>query len=384
MRHDTTSTLEHTGTDDAELLALAAACGPTLAAHAVDHDRDGTWVVEAADHLRHAGLLSIGVPVELGGKGATIRQIAMVQRELAHHCGSTALSTAMHQHVVAFTAWRYRRGMPGAEQTLRRVADDGIVLVSTGGGDLTMPHGTAVETDGGYLVSGRKRFASQAPAGTVLSTMFTLETSDGPRVLNVAVPFASPGVRIEHTWDALGMRGTGSEDIVFDQVFVPQERVAANRPFGVVDAPLQVILSIAMTIVAAAYLGVAEAASAAAVDSVRTPHDPTVHRQVGLMTHRLQVAAWALDGAIAVVGDDPAPSMHTLAAVLAAKREVALAGVEVCDLAMEIAGGAAYRKGSPIERAYRDIRAAKFHPLTMEQTLVHAGRLALGQPCDVV
>ena len=65
----------------------------------------------------------------------------MAQRELARHCGSTALASVMHHHVVLFTAWRYRRGLPGAEATLRRVADDGIVLVSTGGADLTRPRG---------------------------------------------------------------------------------------------------------------------------------------------------------------------------------------------------------------------------------------------------
>ena len=74
--------------------------------------------------------------------------------------------------------------------------------------------------------------------------------------------------------------------------------------------------------------------------------------------------------------------MDTFAAVLAAKREIALAGIEICDLAMEVAGGAAYFKGSIIERAYRDIRAAKFHPLTPELSLLHAGRLALGLACD--
>ncbi|MEZ5232035.1 MAG: acyl-CoA dehydrogenase family protein [Acidimicrobiales bacterium] len=90
----------------------------------------------------------------------------------------------------------------------------------------------------------------------------------------------------------------------------------------------------------------------------------------------------ALDGALAVVGEDPQPSMETVAAVMAAKREIAAAGAEVCDVAMDVAGGRAYRKGSPIERAYRDIRAVKFHPLTPEATLLHAGRLALGVPCD--
>ena len=61
---------------------------------------------------------------------------------------------------------------------------------------------------------------------------------------------------------------------------------------------------------------------------------------------------------------------------------MALAGLEVCDIAMELAGGAGYFKSSVIERAYRDIRAIKFHPFTPELSLLHSGRLALGRPTD--
>jgi alkylation response protein AidB-like acyl-CoA dehydrogenase len=100
------------------------------------------------------------------------------------------------------------------------------------------------------------------------------------------------------------------------------------------------------------------------------------------MRNRLQVAGWALDGALSTIGDDPQPSMQTVAAVMAAKREIGDAGLQICDLAMDVTGGASFFKGSPIERAYRDMRAIKFHPLTWEQTLTHAGRLALGLPCD--
>ncbi len=100
------------------------------------------------------------------------------------------------------------------------------------------------------------------------------------------------------------------------------------------------------------------------------------------MDTRLRVAGWALSGALDVVGDDPAPSMDTVVAVMAAKREVALAGIEVCDLAMDVAGGSAYYRTSPIERCYRDIRGAKFHPFSLEETLVHAGQVALGRPAD--
>ncbi len=101
------------------------------------------------------------------------------------------------------------------------------------------------------------------------------------------------------------------------------------------------------------------------------------------MRHRVQVAQWALDGALEVIAEVPEPSEERMMAALTAKREVALAAVEVCDLAMEVAGGSAFRKGSVIERAYRDVRAASFHPLTPEQTLRRSGQLAVGVPTDL-
>jgi alkylation response protein AidB-like acyl-CoA dehydrogenase len=242
-----------------------------------------------------------------------------------------------------------------------------------------------VKVEGGYRVSGHKIFASQSPVGTAMSTMFPYDDPEqGRRVLNMAVPFGE-GVTVLDNWDTLGMRGTGSHDVVIEDVFVPEERVLANRPYGVVDPPLQVIVTIAIPIISAVYLGVAEAAYAAALEAAAPKAtDPTVQRQVGLMSHKLRVAAWALQASYDEIGDDPAPSPEAMAAAMAAKREIALAGVEVCDLAMEVGGGAAFFKGSVIERCYRDVRAAKFHPLTPEQTLLHAGRLALGQPVDTI
>lgn len=370
--------------DDLELVAWAASFGPVLEAHAADHDADGSWVEESFAALQAGGMLTLAVPRELGGMGATIGQITLVERELARHCGSTALAMSMHQHVTAFTAWRWRRGLPGAEATLQRVAGGETVLASTGGGDFATPRGQAVRVDGGYRVSGTKRFVSQSPVAAAMSTMFTYDDPErGPRVLNMAVPFGD-GVTIGSNWDTLGMRGTASHDVTVADVYVPEDKVLADRPFGVIDPPLQVIVSIAMPIISAVYLGVAEGAAAAAIEAAGPSDDPTTQRQVGLIQTRLRVARWALDGALASVGDDPAPSMATVADVMAAKREIALAGVEITDLAMDVAGGRAFFRGSPIERAYRDIRAAKFHPLTPEQSLVHAGRLALGVPCDTV
>ena len=380
----THDTVQPASTED--LVALVRDLGPEMSRHAAAHDTDATFVQESFDLLRAHGLLALAVPSELGGLGATLSAVAAVQQEIARHCPSTALASSMHQHVTAFTAWRYRRGLPGAEATLRRVVDDGIVLVSTGGGDLTEPNGVAVRDESGWRVSGRKAFASQSPVGTVMSTMFRYDDPErGARVLNMAVPIASPGVTVLDDWDPLGMRGTGSNTIVLDDVVVPDERVLADRPHGVVDPPLQVILAIAMPIISAVYLGTATAAYEAAVSEV-APADgePLVQRQIGLMRHRLRVARWALEGAAAEIGDDPQPSLDIVLAAMAAKREIALAAIEVCDIAMEVAGGRAFRRGSVIERCYRDVRAVKFHPFTPEVTLLHAGRAALGLPVDAI
>lgn len=377
---------EDHGTREQALVAWADELGGALAEHSATHDRDGTFVTEAYDLLRSSGYLGLAVPTELGGRGATIREVSMAQRTLARHCASTALASVMHHHVVLFTAWRYRRGLPGAEATLRKVVDDGIVIVSTGGADLTRPRGAATKVDGGYLVRGHKIFASQAPVGAVMSTMFPYDDPDEGRiVLNLAVPMSAEGVTVLDTWDALGMRGTGSHDVEIHDVFVPEDKVLARRPWGKLDPPLQVILMHAIPPITAVYLGVAEAArdhAVAAIAGTARAEDPTMQRQVGLMDTRLRVAAWALDGALTAVGDDPAPSMEVVAQVQAAKREVSLAGLEVCDLAMEVGGGGAFYKTSPIERAYRDMRGIKYHPFSPEESLVHAGQVALGLPAD--
>ena len=84
------------------------------------------------------------------------------------------------------------------------------------------------------------------------------------------------------------MRGTSSHDVDFDDVFVPDERVLADRPYGEIDAPLQVISSIGFVVISAVYLGIAEGAYAHAVASLADKQVSTiVQRQVGLMTHRL-------------------------------------------------------------------------------------------------
>ena len=108
--------------------------------------------------------MSALVPSELGGGGATHGEVCQVLRELAHHCGSTALALSMHTHLVAAAVWRHKHGQP-AEALLRKIAASELVLVSTGAGDWVDSVGKAERAPGGYRVSAVKRFGSGSPVG---------------------------------------------------------------------------------------------------------------------------------------------------------------------------------------------------------------------------
>jgi alkylation response protein AidB-like acyl-CoA dehydrogenase len=156
-------------------------------------------------------------------------------RTIARHCGSTGLAIAMHTHQVAIPAWRWPPpGVAAVEPLLRRIAAELLVLVSTGGSDWVGGSGEAVPVEDGYRIHARKIFSSGSPAGDLLMTGAVLKgTEDGPgEVLHFAVPLSSPHVKVLDTWHALGMRGTGSHDVLIDGHVVP----AAASPSAAVRA----------------------------------------------------------------------------------------------------------------------------------------------------
>src|SRR5690349_13922048 len=138
----------------------------------------------------------------------------------------------MHTHLVAATVWRRLQGQP-VDALLRRIAAEQLVLVSTGASDWLTSSGTAVRVDGGFYVSGRKIFGSGSPAGDLLITTAVFEDPrDGATVLHFPVSMKGEGVTVLDNWRALGMRSTGSNDVIFENVFIPESVVSLRRPRG--------------------------------------------------------------------------------------------------------------------------------------------------------
>jgi alkylation response protein AidB-like acyl-CoA dehydrogenase len=380
--------------DDDAFVPLAEQLGAEFAPAAAAHDRDNTFVHENFARMREAGYLRLAVPEELGGLGASMRQVCFAQAALAASCASTALAVNMHLYLTLANVFRWRRGAPGADTLLRRVASDGLVLMTSGGSDGIWPNAKAVKENGGYRVSGRKVFCSQAPVADILTTMASYDDPQtGPVVLLVGIPMNAPGVTILDTWDALGMRATGSHDVLLENVPISESQVAGRRPWGTVDPILRAAGIHFAPTVASVYAGVAAGARDEALrvlgsrrtsDGRALADDPTVQRQVGQMDVKLRTIWWSLLGALAELGDDYEPDDRAMAAVMIAKRHVVTEAQSVVDLAIEAVGGSAYFKSSPLERAYRDVRAGLFHPLNPERTLLYVGRLALGVSAETI
>jgi alkylation response protein AidB-like acyl-CoA dehydrogenase len=366
-------------TDD-DIVARAAEMGRVAAEHDAAHDRDATFVTEAYDAMHAAGYLRLAVPTDLGGAGATMRQLVLAQHELGRHSGAAALSSTMHHYLTLVQCWRRRRGAADADGVLAKVAE-GLVMATSGGSDWVAPTTVATEVEGGYLFSGRKVFCSQAPVAGVVSTCAVLgEPGPAATVLHAGVPLSAPGVTIVETWDTLGMRGTASHDLVLEDVFVPADKIAGTRPYGELAGPLMVAAIHFAPLAGAAYLGVAAGACDEAVrlTSRRGTPSPAALRQIGDMRCRIRVALWALLAAVEEIGDDPAADEASLETVMLAKRHAVVEARTVVDTALEVGGGAAFFRSSPLERAYRDVRGGPFHPLTPEATLELVGRRALG------
>jgi len=202
--------------------AVARELGPRFAARAAAHDAADRFVAENYRDLRERRVLAAGVPSELGGGGASHADLCVMTRVLAQYCGSTALALSMHTHQVAIAAWRWRHESAPVEPLLRRVAAEQPVIVSSGGSDWLAGSGRAEKVEGGYRITGRKVFASGSPMGDLFMTMAVYDDPEaGPTVVHVAIPFDAAGVAVQDNWRTLGMRGTGSHDVVLDGVFVP-------------------------------------------------------------------------------------------------------------------------------------------------------------------
>ena len=363
-----------------DLQALIPIIGPRFAEGAAERDAGDVFVAEHYDMLKHHRVFSALVPADLGGGGLRHSSMCTFLRQLAHYCPSTALALSMHQHLVAAAAYNHRRGRPG-KKLLERVAADEAVLISTGANDWMESNGAAKRADGGFRISAKKPFGSGSPKGDVLVTSAPFEDpKEGWQVIHFAVPFAAPGVSLADDWRTLGMRSTGSETVILDNVFVRDDAITLRRSRGRFHPAWNTILTVAMPLIMSVYTGVAEAAAAIGQQQAsKRQSDPAVPYLLGELTNELTTAQLALDDMVRLANDlNFAMNLVVTNAVLVRKTIVAESVLATVEKALEAAGGAGFYRKTGLELLLRDAHAAQFHPLSAKRQHRFTGRVALG------
>jgi alkylation response protein AidB-like acyl-CoA dehydrogenase len=367
-------------TQESRFFDVVRKLGPRFAERAAAADAEGRFVADNYAELKEARVMSCAIPAELGGGGASHAELCQLLRELAHHCGSTALALSMHSHLVAATVWRYRHGQP-AEALLRKLAASELVLVSTGAGDWVDSVGRAERAPGGYKIKATKRFCSGSPVGDLMITSAPYDDPErGAEVLVFPVPLRAPGVTVGDDWDALGMRGTGSHSIELDDVFVPDEAISVRRPRGTWHPSWSVAITVAAPIYMAPYLGIAERAATLARETAsRRNPDPILLQALGELDNALTTAQMAFREMVEITnGYDFEPKLELANRMLIRKTIAANAAITTVNKAVEVVGGTALYRTVGLERLWRDIQGAPFHPLPEKKQLLFSGRVALG------
>jgi acyl-CoA dehydrogenase len=289
----------------------------------------------------------------------------------------------MHTHQVAIPAWRWRNENGVGEPLLRRVAAEDLALVSSGASDWLDSSGTLEKADGGYSLKGRKVFASGSPGGDLLMTSGVFNDPDaGPTVLHFPLPLRGNGVSILDNWRTLGMRGTGSNDVNIEGAFVPDAAVGLRRPKGKWHYIYHLTVMVAMPLIMSVYVGVAEAAREIALTRARSkPDSLDVQLNLGELENELRNAQIAVDSAV-VYAATAQPGPETTNEVLIRRTIAGRSAMRAVDRALDVAGGAGFFRNAGLERLFRDVQGARYHPMPEKRQLDYTARFTLELPLD--
>jgi alkylation response protein AidB-like acyl-CoA dehydrogenase len=362
-----------------------------FAACAAQHDRDASFPFENFAQLSESGLLALTVPAALGGLGAGALEAARIINIFGKADPSTALVLSMHyiQHLVMArsTRWPGRLARKLARETVEGVALINALRVEPDLGSPSrggLPSTIARKTETGWRLDGRKIYSTGAP---ILKWYAVWAKTDEPelRVGLFLVPAGLPGTRIVETWDHLGLRASGSHDIVFEDVVFPLDHEIDVRPPDQWLVPDFTQATVHAIFVAAIYDGVARAARDWLIDFLksRVPSNlgaslatlPRAQEVVGGIEARLAVNARLIDS---FAGDFDDGVLLSASESNIVKLTVTNNAVAIVEDALSLTSNHGLTRANPLERHYRDVLCGRVHTPQDDATRVNAGRLALG------
>ncbi|MFF0700187.1 acyl-CoA dehydrogenase family protein [Streptomyces tendae] len=356
----------------------ARALVPLLKENAGRTEADRRVAEENIAALSGAGLFRLTVPRRFGGHETDFRTFMEVTCELAHGCGSTAWVAML----INGANWMAALYPEQAQQEVWGGDPDARVC------SVLTPSATSRAVDGGLVVSGRWGFASGSLHSQWATLAIPVVDASGQQTDQGLALVPMHELRIEDTWYVVGMRGTGSNTLVADKVFVPAHRILSitqglqgvypteHKGEALYRAALVPVSSLAMV---GPQVGLAQAGMDAVTDSLakgkgisytfyeRASEAPSTHIQLAeaaqlidtAMLHLLRAAddidTWAAAG-------ENMP-FETRARVRMDTGYVARRSREALDLLLSIQGAGSFAEANPLQRIWRDQETASRHAI---------------------
>src|SRR5580700_2886021 len=336
------------------------------------YDEENTFAYPSIRAFKDSGLGAVPVPKHYGGLGGDLLTTSKVVAELSRGDSAITLAYNMHYIMVGIAG-----GLMSESQNkywLGRVADGDLIFgpfSEQRAGFSGLADMRAVpQRGGGWRLYGKKTWGTLCEAADIITTNATITDADG----NLPDDFAErvnaesffigdfkvdengqgDGVRIEKTWNALGMHATGTQVIHFDGYYVPEENFICewrSGAFGVLVAADTKVATVGHIID-----GMGDMASRVELS-----------RRVLYQTCR----------DIAEGRDDEWPIELRFPYIGLAKTFIADNVMHMSRQAMSLVGGSSFRKGTIFERLYRDSAASMFQPLNADQTRTYIGEFLL-------
>jgi 3-hydroxy-9,10-secoandrosta-1,3,5(10)-triene-9,17-dione monooxygenase len=360
----------------AELMAKATALVPLLRAKAAETERARRIPDDVLAAVEQAGLFRMRAPKRFGGYEADLRTYTDVVTELGRGCGSTGWIS----FISIATAWIAAQFSDQAQRDVFEGNPDARTI-----GVLAMSQ-PAQPVDGGYLVSGRWPYASNCLHAhwAILAVPLPIDGGIAPGI--ILAPMSD--LRIEDTWHVVGMRGTGSNTVIAEKIFVPAHRVLPVETLAKGQSPRtnkdefiyrESFMPTAITAVAAPILGMAQAARDLTLERINAAGKPIAYsfyddlRKAPSMQLALAQASTLIDTAVLLMqrwSDDIANARAGEGFAFTKRAQLRMdigyamkCCREAVDLLLSVQGASAFAEANPIQRVWRDLEMASRHGL---------------------
>lgn len=348
-------------------------------------DETGGFPFKNMEELKQFGYHTLTLPKEYGGRGGSLYDYLLSQERIARECGPTALGIGWHNGVVLELAENQNWDQAVLEEFFREVANGALVNraatePSTGsptrGG---RPETTAVKKGYKWVINGRKTFTTLAPVLDII--IVSAWVPEEETIGSFLIHRHNEGVHIEETWDMISMQGTGSHDLVLDNVEVLEKYYVEkleDRPRG---------KSAWLLHIPACYLGIAIAARDYAVEFAKTysPNSlkvpikdlPNVQRIIGEIELEIRESRHFLYSVAEKWETKPELHEELSKDLAAVKFRITNNAISIVDKAMRVVGAKSLQRSNPMQRYYRDVRAGLHNPPMDDSTIQMLAKSAL-------